>query len=74
MTNTAGVIRAGALSAALACMAVADLRATAVAAVQVIVGATPIVNGDAIVGLIGQNMELFRQRATAVFRPETEKS
>jgi NADP-dependent 3-hydroxy acid dehydrogenase YdfG len=33
-----------------------------------------IVNGDAIVGLIGQNMELFRQRATAVFgagSPET---
>jgi NADP-dependent 3-hydroxy acid dehydrogenase YdfG len=36
-------------------------------------GAT-IVNGEAIVGLIGQNMELFRQRATAVFGggpPET---
>ena len=47
MTNTAGVIRAGALSAALACTAVANLGATAVAAVQVIVGATPIVNGDA---------------------------
>jgi NADP-dependent 3-hydroxy acid dehydrogenase YdfG len=33
-----------------------------------------IVNGEAIVGLIGQNMELFRQRATAVFgaaSPET---
>jgi NADP-dependent 3-hydroxy acid dehydrogenase YdfG len=26
-----------------------------------------IVNGEAIVGLIGQNMELFRERATAVF-------
>jgi NADP-dependent 3-hydroxy acid dehydrogenase YdfG len=26
-----------------------------------------IVNGEALVGLVGQNMELFRQRATAVF-------
>jgi hypothetical protein len=26
-----------------------------------------IVNGEAVVGLVGQNMDLFRQRATAVF-------
>jgi NADP-dependent 3-hydroxy acid dehydrogenase YdfG len=30
-----------------------------------------IVNGEAIVGLIGQNMELFRQRAAAVFGAES---
>ena len=35
------------MAAALACIAVANLRAAAMPAVQVIVGATPIVNGDA---------------------------
>ena len=47
MTKTAGVVRASAMSAALACIAVGNLTATAGAAVQVIVGPTPIVNGDA---------------------------
>lgn len=42
--TTTGV---GAVSAALACMAVSGPWAVAGAAVQVIVGATPIVNGDA---------------------------
>ena len=47
MTKTAGVIRALALPAALACTMAGNLSAGAVAAVQVIVGPTPIVNGDA---------------------------
>jgi len=41
------VNRASVMAAALACIAVANLRAAAMPAVQVIVGATPIVNGDA---------------------------
>jgi hypothetical protein len=47
VTKTAGVIRALALPAALACTMAGNLSAGAVAAVQVIVGPTPIVNGDA---------------------------
>jgi len=33
-----------------------------------------IVNGEAVVGLVGQNMELFRQRATAVFGTGSPKA
>jgi hypothetical protein len=47
VTKTGRVIRTSAVSAALACIAAAGPWTAATAAVQVIVGPTPIVNGDA---------------------------